>query len=129
MAGSVNISALLVGLAACAGWTLSRPIVPRRMAWVHWLGGVGILALFFSIVSPDDDAFQQELIRPTSPSATGSAHTKIVRPGRLGDFLIGAFAAAEDPILSLRTDRLVVMEQPFDPLTHFRAQNLIHSPP
>ena len=129
MAGSVNICALLVGLAAFAGWTLSRSIVPRRMAWVHWLGGVGILALFFSIVSPDDDAFQQELLRPTPPSATVSSRTKIARPARLGDLSINAFAAAEDPILPLRTGRSVVMDQPFDRLTHFRAPILIHSPP
>jgi len=129
MAGSVNISALLVGLAAFAGWTLSRSIVPRRMPWVHWLGGVGILALFFSIISPDDDAFQQELIRPTLPSPTVSSHTKIARPGRLGDLSINAFAAAEDPRLPLRTGRWVVMDQPFERPTHFRAPILIHSPP
>ena len=129
MAASVNISALFVGLAAFASWTLSRPIVPRRMAWVHWLGGLGILALFFSIVSPDDDAFQQELIRPTPPSSSVSSHTKIARPGRLGDLSINAFAAAEDPILHLRTGRSVVMDQPFDRLTHFKAPISIHSPP
>jgi len=129
MAGSVNIAALLVGLAGVAGWTLCRSIVPRSMAWVHWLGGVGILALFFSIVSPDDDAFQQELIRPTPSSATVSSHTKIARPGRLGDLSINAFAAAEDPILPLKTGRSVVMDQPLDRLTHLRAPVLIHSPP
>ena len=129
MAGSVNISALLVGLAAFVGCTLSRSIVPRRMPWVHWLGGVGILALFFSIVSPDDDAFQQELIRPTLPSATVSSRTKIARPGRLGDLSMNACAAAEDPILPLRTGRSVVMDQPFERPTHFRAPILIHSPP
>ena len=129
MAGSVNISALLVGLAAFAGWTLSRSIVPPRMAWVHWLGGVGILALFFSIVSPDDDAFQQELIRPTPPSATVSSHTKIARPGRVGDLSINAFAAARDPLRALKTGRSVIVSQPFDGVTHFQAPISIHSPP
>ena len=129
MAGSVNISALSVALAAFAGWTLSRSIVPRRMAWVHWLGGVGILALFFSIVSPDDDAFQQELIRPTPPSATVSSHTKIARPGRLGDLSINAFAAAGEPVLALRTGPSVIVSQPFDCVTHFQAPISIHSPP
>ena len=129
MAGSVNIAALLVGLAGVAGWTLCRSIVPRSMAWVHWLGGVGILALFFSIISPDDDAFQQELIRPTLPPATVSSHTKIAWPGRLGALSINAFAAAEDPRLPLRTGRSVVMDQPFERPTHFRAPTLIHSPP
>jgi len=129
MAGSVNISALLVGLAAFACWALARSIVPRHMAWLHWLGGVGILAFFFSIVSPDDDAFQQELIRPTPPSATVSLHTKIAQPGRLGDLSINAFAAPEDPVLALRAGRLVVMDQTFDRLTHFRASISSHSPP
>ena len=53
MRSGVNICALLVGLAAFAGWTLSRFTVPRRVRWVNLLGGVGILALFFSIVSPE----------------------------------------------------------------------------
>ncbi len=65
MGGSLNICALLVGLAAFARWTIPFSNVTRRMGLVNWLGGVGILALLFSIVSPDDDAFQQELIRPT----------------------------------------------------------------
>src|SRR5215813_12727897 len=128
MAGSLNISALLVGLAAFAGWTLSRSVVPRRMPWVHWLGGVGILALFFCIISPDDDAFQQELIRPTPPSATVSSHTKIAQRGSLVDLSINAFAAAGDPIPALRTGRLVVMDQPLDRLTHFQAPISVHSP-
>ncbi len=69
----VNICALLVGLAAFVGWTLSRFIVPRFVRWVNLLGGVGILTLFFSIVSPND-GFQQELIRPPTPSVRLSAH-------------------------------------------------------
>jgi len=129
MAGSANISALLVGLAAFAGWTLSGSIVPRRVAWVRWLGGVGILALFFSIVSPDDDAFQQELIRPTFPSASVFSHTKIAKRGPHVDLSITALAAAGGPIAALRTGRLVVMERPFDGLTHFQASISIHSPP
>ena len=129
MGGSVNICALLVGSAAFAGWALARSIVPRRMAWLHWLGGVGVLALFFCIVSPDDDAFQQELIRPTPASATVSLRTKIAQPGRLGDLSINAFAAAEDPVLALRAGRLVGMDQPFYRLTHFQASILSHSPP
>jgi hypothetical protein len=47
------MGALLVGLAAFAGWTLSRFSVPPRKGWFHRLGRVGILALSFSIVSPE----------------------------------------------------------------------------
>jgi hypothetical protein len=129
MAGCVNICALLVGLAAFAGWTLSRSIVPRRMAF-YWLGGVGILALFFSIVSPDDDAFQQELIRPATPSVRVSAHTRVVSRRSLADLSIpNAFSAAGNSILAFRTGRLFIMDQPFDGLTHFQAPISIHSPP
>ena len=129
MGGSVNTYALLVGLAAFAGWTLSRVSVTRRLGWVSWLGGVGILALFFSIASPDDDAFQQELIRPTLPSATVSSHTKAAQRGSLVNLSINAFAAAGDLIRALRTGRSVVMDQPLDRLTHFQAPIPIHSPP
>ena len=129
MGGSVNVCALLIGLAAFAGWALVRSIVSRRMACLHVLGGVGILALFFCIVSPDDDAFQQELIRPTPASATVSLRPKIAQPERLGDLSINAFAAAEDPVLALRAGRLVVMDQPFERLTHFQAPISSHSPP
>ncbi len=129
MGASVNTCALLVGLAAFAGWTLSRSTVPRRMGWVNWLGGVGILALFFSIASPDDDAFQQELIRPTPPATTVSSHTKVAHRGSLIDLSINAFAAAGDPIRALRTGRSFDMVQPLEGQTHFRAPIPIHSPP
>jgi hypothetical protein len=99
------------------------------MGWVNWLGGVGILALFFSIASPNDDAFQQELLRPTPFSATLSSQTKVAQRGSLIDFSINAFAAAGDPIRALRTGRSVAMEQPSDRLTHFQAPISIHSPP
>src|SRR5215467_13805269 len=113
MTGSVNIYALLLGLAAFSGWTLSGSIVPRRMAWVHWLGGVGILCLFFSVVSPDDDPFQQELLRPATPSIRVSAHTSVVSRRSLADLSIpSAFSAAGNPILAFRTGRLFVMDQP-----------------
>jgi hypothetical protein len=65
MGSGKNICALLASLAAFAGWTISCFTVPRRVGWVNLLGGVGILALFFSILSPDDDGFQQELISPS----------------------------------------------------------------
>jgi hypothetical protein len=129
MGASVNTCALLVGLAAFAGWTLSRFSVPRRKGWVHRIGGVDILALFFSIVSPDDDAFQQELIRPTPPSATVSSHTKVAQRGSLVNLSINAFGAVGDPIWALRTGRSVVMDQLLDRLTRFQAPISIHSPP
>ena len=141
---SVNTCALLVGLAAFAGWTLSRFSVPPCKGWFHRLGGVGILALLPSIASSevvigpgpdgvfgtsDDDTFQLQFIRPATPSVTMSAHTKVAQRGSLADLSINAFAAAGDAIRALRTGRLVVMDQPLDHLTHFQAPVSIHSPP
>ena len=76
-----NIRALLVGGAAFAGWTLFRfTAVARPLRWVNLLGGVGILALFFSIVSPDDEGFQQELIRPATPCVRLLCTHKVAPP-------------------------------------------------
>jgi hypothetical protein len=129
MGASVNTCALLGGLPASVGWTTFRSTVPRRMGWVHWLGAVGILALFFSIASPNDDAFQQELIRPTPSSARVSSHSNVAKQGSLVDLSIIAFSAAGDPIRALRAGRSVVMDQPLDRLTHYQAPISIHSPP
>jgi hypothetical protein len=129
MGASANTFALLVGLAAFADWTLSRPSVPRCKGWVHKLGGIGILALVFSIVSPDDDAFQQQLIRPATPSVRISAHTRVTHRRSLTVLWINAFVATGDPILAPRTGRSVVIDQPLDRLTHFQAPISIHSPP
>lgn len=98
------------------------------MGRVNWLGGVGILALLFSVASPYDDPFQQELIRPAPPSATAS-HTKVTQRGSLGDLSMAAFAATGDPIRALRTGRSVATDQPLHRLTHFQASISIHSPP
>jgi len=129
MGASVNIFALLVGLAAFADWTFSRPSVPQRKGWVHKLGGIGILALVFSIISPDDDAFQQQLIRPATPSVTISAHTRVAHRRSLTDLWINAFVATGDPILAPLTGRSVLIDQPLDRLTQFQAPISAHSPP
>jgi hypothetical protein len=128
MRASVDTCSLLVGLAAFAGWTTSRSNV-ARIGWVNWLGGVGILALCFSIASPNDDAFQQELIRPSPPSATASSHTRVAPRGSLVDLSIIAFSAAGDPIRPSKRGRSVAMDQPLDRLTHYQASISIHSPP
>ena len=129
MGASVNICALLVGVAAFASWTLSRLSGPRRKGWVHKLGVVGIPALVFSIISPDDDAFQQELIRPATPTVTISAHTRLAHRRSLTDLWNKAFATTGDLILPPLTDHLVVMDQPLDRQGHFQAPIAIHSPP
>ena len=145
MWASVNTCALLVGLAAFAGCTLYRFSVPPGRGWVHRRGGVGILALFFSIVSPevviigpgpdgvfgtsDDDTFQLQLIRPATPSVTISAHTRVAQRRSLTDLWISAFVATGDPIPAPRTGRSVVADRPLERQTHFQAPISIHSPP
>ncbi len=124
----VNICALLVGLAAFVGWTLSRFIVPRFVRWVNLLGGVGILTLFFSIVSPND-GFQQELIQPPTPSVRLSAHTGVAPRRSPVNLSINAFVEAEDPIRVPKTSRSFVSDQPLELDTHFHAPIPIHSPP
>jgi len=120
---------VLLGLAAFAGWTLSRFTVPRRLAWVNLVGGVGMLALLFSIVSPDDDGLQQELIRPATPSVRVSAHTKGAPQRSPVDSSINTFIEAEDPIHVPRTGRAPVRNQPLVLGTHFHAPTPIHFPP
>jgi hypothetical protein len=128
MGPRVNGCALLAGLAAFAGWTLSRSTVPRGIYWVDLVGGLGILALVFSIVSPNDGS-QHELISPATPYVRVSEHTKVGPRRSLAGSPINAFAGAGDPILVLRTDRLVVMGQLFVRVTRFQAPIWIHSPP
>ena len=129
MGATLNIFALLLGLAALAGWTMYCCAVTRRLGWFRWLRGVGFLALFFSVVSPDDDAFQQELNRPTPPCRIVAAQTKIGRRGPVLHLSINSSAAAWGPIPAFRTGRLLVMDQLFDARTHFEGPTLIHSPP
>jgi hypothetical protein len=127
MGPGVNICALLVGLAAFAGWTLSCFTVPRCVGWVNLLGGVGILALFFSIIP--DDGFQQELIRPATPSVRMAARTRVAPRRSPVDLSINAFVEAADPIRVPRTGRSFVRDQPLELDTQFHAPIPIHSPP
>ena len=129
MGASLDICALLVGAGAFAGWTLSRRTVLRQRDWVNLLGGVGALALFFSIVSPDDDGFQQELIRPATSSLTVSTHTRVAPRRSLAALSINAFVAAEGPLRAPRTLRSVVTDQPLGLDIYSQAPISIHSPP
>jgi len=124
----LNINALFVGLAAFAGWTLFRFTVRRCVGWVNLLSGVGILALFFSIVSPDD-GFQQELIRPATPTVRVSAHTRVAPRRSPVDLSITAFVEAEDPVRVPKADRSFVRDHPLEFDTHFHAPVPLHSPP
>jgi hypothetical protein len=125
----VNICVLLVGLAAFAGWTLYSFTALRRAGWVNLFGGIGILALFFSTVSPDDDGFQQELARPAIPSVRVSAQTRLAPRRSPSDLAINAFVKAGSPIRVPRIGRLLVMDLCFEHDTYFHGPFPIHSPP
>ena len=125
----VNICVLLVGLGAFAGWTLYTFTAARRAGWVNLFGGIGILALFFSVVSPEDDGLQQELIRPATPSVRVSAQTRLAARRSPSDLAINAFVKAGNPIRVPRIGRLLVMDQPFEHDTCFHGPFPIHSPP
>lgn len=122
-------SALLAGLAAFPGWTLSRLAKTPRVRRVNLLGAVGILALIFSAVSPYDDAFQQELIRPGTLALRVSAHTRVAPRQSPADLSIAASVDAGDPIQIPRTGYSFLMDQPLGFDTHFHAPMPIHSPP
>jgi hypothetical protein len=129
MGSAVNIFALSLALAAFAQWTLSSFTVLRCASWVNLLGAVGILALFFSIVSPDDDLFQLELFRPAIPSVGVSAHTRVVPRRTLADLSINAFVAAGDHTRDPRIDLSLVTNQPLELELHSHAPITNHSPP
>ena len=124
-----GLSALFVCLADFAGWSVSRFTVPQRLRWVNLLGAVGIVAFFFSVVSPHDDAFQQELIRLRTPAVRVPAHTRVGSRRSLADLSITAVEGPGDPIQVPRTGHLFVIDQPLEFDAHFLAPTPIHSPP
>jgi hypothetical protein len=124
-----GLSALLVRLADCAAWSLPLFPLPPRVRCANLLGAVGILAFFFSVVSPDDDAFQQELIRQGTPAVRVPAHTRVGSRRSLADLSITAFEEPGDPIKVPRRDHSFVMDQPLEFDAHFHAPTPIHSPP
>jgi hypothetical protein len=122
---SVTICTLFAGLAAFAGGTISRFAVPRFVRWVNLLGGVCILTLFFSIVSPND-GFQQELIRPPTPSVRLCAHLRVAPRRSPVNLSINAIVEAEDPIRVPNISRSLVSDQTLELDTHFHAPIPIH---
>jgi hypothetical protein len=129
MGAGVNISALIVGLTAFAGWTFLRFGVSQHRRWVTLLGGVGILALSFSVVCPDDDDFQQEWIRPATPSVRVTAHCRVAPRRSPAGLTIKAFVEAGDPTRVTGAGRSFAKDQPLELDTHFHALISIHSPP
>jgi hypothetical protein len=123
-----NVCAFLLGLGTSVAWTLSRATATGCRGFVNALGGLGILALLFSVVSPADDLIQQELIRPATPTLILFVHTRVV-PRRVSLSFSTATLAAGTRQLALRTAPLLVTDQSFERDSHFCASISIHAPP
>jgi hypothetical protein len=128
MGPNANVCGLLLGLAGFAAWMFARREQSQHTAWMRWLGGIGVLALFLSAVSPDDDLFQQELIRPAIRSANVFTYTRALPRWSFGTFLIHTPNTTE-PILVPRAGHSFVVDQRPDFRTLFATAILVHSPP
>jgi len=128
MGFSVTICPLLMGLAAFAGWTLSRIDVPRFVRRVNFLGGVGILSFLFSVMS-SNNGFQQEFIRQPTASVQLSAHTRVAPRRSPVNLSLNPFPEAEGPMHAPMTSRSLVRNQPLELNTYLHLRIPIHSPP
>jgi len=129
MATVANLWGLILGVVAFAFWTFSRLPRPHGRGPTNVLGGLGIVALIFSTVSPDDDLFQKELIRPAAESVNVASCMRAVPRRPFAAFSINPLAVAVDPVLAPRTDRLLVTDQRLHLAPHSATLVLIHSPP
>jgi hypothetical protein len=127
MGPDVNAWGVLLGLAAFAGWSLSG-FGPSRRRGFELLGAVGFLALFVSIISPDDDLVQQELIRPAAPVVKVSLHSRIMPRRPSTDFAIHGLIR-RSPARVPGTGQWLNMDEYVQLEKHFHACILIHSPP
>jgi hypothetical protein len=84
MQAVANSAFLLVGLAFFAFWI--RVTFTRRLQrqLIFCLGGLGIFALTFSALSPNDDLLQRDLIHPAARSLNVARHVRAVPRRPLG---------------------------------------------
>ena len=123
-----NSCGLLLGL-AFALWTFFRLPRVESSKLVNLLGSAGILGLIFSVVSPDDDLIQKELICPAGQSVRVLPCSRTVPRRQLAAFSIDTLAVAAHPVLVPRAGCSFVTHQCLDLGTHFATSILIHSPP
>jgi hypothetical protein len=122
-----NVFTLLLGLTAFVSQLLSRATV--RKGVVNLIGGAGIFALLFSVVSPNDDLVQQELIRPAIAALTPPAHVRFLPRQLLIGRLVAAMLANRDRSRVPRSGHLFLTRQTFENKVCFSASISIHSPP
>jgi hypothetical protein len=124
-----NVCGLLLAVLTLALWVLSRPTLSRRHRLVSLLGGIGIFALVFCAISPDDDLFQQELIRPQAQCTRLSAFAKLAPKRPCTGFWMGVCVRAEYPALFPGTGRFRIGDQLPNIAAQLASSTSIHSPP
>jgi hypothetical protein len=129
MASIANLCGLLLGVAVFAFWIASRSTRPLGRGMANVLGGLGIVALIFSAVSPDDDLFQKQWIRPENKSVNAARCIKVAPRRQFPAFSITALAVAADPVLVPRTGRSFMTDNSLHLELHSATTVLIHSPP
>jgi hypothetical protein len=78
MGPNAILGGLLFRAAAYLGWSLDWLSSLQKPRWISWFGALCIIALLSSVVSPNDDLFQQELFRPTASALRDCAHGRPV---------------------------------------------------
>ena len=129
MASIANLCGLLLGVVVFAFWISCRSTRPLGRGMANVLGGLGIVALIFSAVSPDDDLFQKQLIRLENKSVNAARYIRVVPRRQFAAFSINALAVAAVAVLVSRTGRLFITDNSLHLEPHSAATVLIHSPP
>jgi len=121
---------LLVCVAVASVWTQAFMARCRSRRWaVALLGALGILAFSFSVMSPDDDLVQQEVLRPAAHSLSVIRHERDGSGGSAGSFPVAGLPSQTPPVGPLRGGATVVAAQSV-PLTAPHVTPVsIHSPP
>jgi hypothetical protein len=130
MEAVANSAFLLLGLAFFALWirvTFTRHLCRQLM---FCLGGLGIVALTCSALSPNDDLLQRDLIHPAARSLNVARHVRTVLPRRpLGALSIDTLAQAHRVSLPTTREMIAVEHRRHHLRTLLAIPASIHSPP
>lgn len=124
-----NACGLVFAALALTLWVLSRPALLQRHRLVVLLGGIGIFALVFCAVSPDDDLFQQELIRPQPQCSRLAAFVRSATKRPSAFVWMDVCVKAGYLVTFVGAGRFLVEDQLPGTAIRFANSTLIHSPP